>query len=360
MGLLDSEAGKRRLLSVEIPVIERYNEGRDPAYQDPARARWAARSCCATASSRAQRLPAGDAAGLQLPDGAAGNARADPAEALPAPARRADAVPVAAGHHAGDEPLGPGAVHLRLRHPGRLALAGVLRGLARDRRVAAAGSEVAAEVVASEAARRERDDPHGTCSPGRRRQRRDAGPRPALPRRRSRPASRSSSPTSTSRTTSNATSSPRRAVGRSQGRAGRGLAPASAGPTSTSACSPCDLLDPPTPGRDRGGRRDGRPRRVRRRQRARQVPLRRADAAARQAVDARRGALSGGIGGFVHWFVPGGPCYGCVASHLQRSVTVDEAQAPDYSQPGGPGPGDRPSRPSKASIEAIAGAARRW
>jgi len=33
MGLLDSEAGKRRLLSVEIPVLERYNEGRDPAYQ---------------------------------------------------------------------------------------------------------------------------------------------------------------------------------------------------------------------------------------------------------------------------------------------------------------------------------------
>jgi hypothetical protein len=29
MGLLENEAGKRRLLSVEIPVIERYNEGRD-------------------------------------------------------------------------------------------------------------------------------------------------------------------------------------------------------------------------------------------------------------------------------------------------------------------------------------------
>src|ERR1700687_5050153 len=33
MGLLDSEAGKRRLLTVEIPVIERYNEGRDPAFK---------------------------------------------------------------------------------------------------------------------------------------------------------------------------------------------------------------------------------------------------------------------------------------------------------------------------------------
>ena len=33
MGLLDSEAGKRRLLSIEIPVLERYNEGRDPVFK---------------------------------------------------------------------------------------------------------------------------------------------------------------------------------------------------------------------------------------------------------------------------------------------------------------------------------------
>jgi len=33
MSLLDSEAGKRRLLTIEIPVIERYNEGRDPAFR---------------------------------------------------------------------------------------------------------------------------------------------------------------------------------------------------------------------------------------------------------------------------------------------------------------------------------------
>ena len=33
MGLLDSEAGKRRLLSIEIPVIERYNAGRDADYR---------------------------------------------------------------------------------------------------------------------------------------------------------------------------------------------------------------------------------------------------------------------------------------------------------------------------------------
>src|SRR5207244_5947016 len=45
--------------------------------------------------------------------------------------------------------------------------------------------------------------------------------------------------------------------------------------------------------------------------------------------------LSGGIGGFVHAFVPGGPCYGCVASRLQRDVTVDKLPTPDYSHPGG-------------------------
>jgi molybdopterin/thiamine biosynthesis adenylyltransferase len=46
--------------------------------------------------------------------------------------------------------------------------------------------------------------------------------------------------------------------------------------------------------------------------------------------------LSGGIGGFVHVFLPGGPCYGCVASYLQRSVTVDNPPTPDYAAPSGP------------------------
>ncbi len=63
--------------------------------------------------------------------------------------------------------------------------------------------------------------------------------------------------------------------------------------------------------------------------------------------------LSGGIGGFVHWFVPGGPCYGCVASHLKRSATVDKPKAPDYSQPGDPV--EETTVPaSMASIHAIA------
>jgi molybdopterin/thiamine biosynthesis adenylyltransferase len=63
--------------------------------------------------------------------------------------------------------------------------------------------------------------------------------------------------------------------------------------------------------------------------------------------------LSGGIGGFVHWFVPGGPCYGCVASFLKRSLNVDKPPTPDYSQPGGPAP-EVTVPASKASIQFIA------
>jgi len=63
--------------------------------------------------------------------------------------------------------------------------------------------------------------------------------------------------------------------------------------------------------------------------------------------------LSGGIGGFVHWFVPAGPCYGCVASFLKRSIAVDKPNTPDYSQPGGPKETTVPA--SKASIAVVAG-----
>ena len=63
--------------------------------------------------------------------------------------------------------------------------------------------------------------------------------------------------------------------------------------------------------------------------------------------------LSGGIGGFVHLFKPDGPCYGCVASHLQRSAKVDNAPAPDYSAPGGPVP-ETTVPAGKAPIQAIA------
>jgi molybdopterin/thiamine biosynthesis adenylyltransferase len=64
--------------------------------------------------------------------------------------------------------------------------------------------------------------------------------------------------------------------------------------------------------------------------------------------------LSGGIGGFVHWFVPGGPCYGCVAGHLQRSMEVEKPATPDYSNPAG-AVAQTTIPASKASIEAIAG-----
>jgi molybdopterin/thiamine biosynthesis adenylyltransferase len=63
--------------------------------------------------------------------------------------------------------------------------------------------------------------------------------------------------------------------------------------------------------------------------------------------------LSGGIGGFVHWFVPDGPCYGCVAGHLQRSVQTEKEKAPDYAQPNG-AVQETTIPASKASIQAIA------
>ncbi len=63
--------------------------------------------------------------------------------------------------------------------------------------------------------------------------------------------------------------------------------------------------------------------------------------------------LAGGIGGFVHWFAPGGPCYGCVASFLRRSVNVDQSKPPDYSAPGGP-IAETTIPASRASIELIA------
>lgn len=64
--------------------------------------------------------------------------------------------------------------------------------------------------------------------------------------------------------------------------------------------------------------------------------------------------LSGGIGGWVHRFELGGPCYGCVASFLQRSVTdAPPTPAPDYSAPGGP-VAETTVPAGKAAISAIA------
>jgi molybdopterin/thiamine biosynthesis adenylyltransferase len=64
--------------------------------------------------------------------------------------------------------------------------------------------------------------------------------------------------------------------------------------------------------------------------------------------------LSGGIGGWVHRFMPNGPCYGCAASHLQRNATdTPPAPPPDYSNPGGPVQ-ETTIPATKASIEVIA------
>lgn len=63
--------------------------------------------------------------------------------------------------------------------------------------------------------------------------------------------------------------------------------------------------------------------------------------------------LSGGIGGFVHLFTADGPCYGCVASFLQRKVKVENAPAPDYSAPASP-LADATVPASRASIAAVA------
>lgn len=65
--------------------------------------------------------------------------------------------------------------------------------------------------------------------------------------------------------------------------------------------------------------------------------------------------LSGGIGGWVHRFAPGGPCYGCVASFLQRTVAEAPPEPlPDYSSAGTAIP-ETTIPASKASIEVIAG-----
>lgn len=62
--------------------------------------------------------------------------------------------------------------------------------------------------------------------------------------------------------------------------------------------------------------------------------------------------LSGGIGGWVHRFIVGEACYGCVASHLQRSIQTDQTRA-DYSQPQAAREETRIPA-SRASINAIA------
>jgi molybdopterin/thiamine biosynthesis adenylyltransferase len=63
--------------------------------------------------------------------------------------------------------------------------------------------------------------------------------------------------------------------------------------------------------------------------------------------------LSGGIGGWVHAFRAGEACYGCVASHLQRTVTTDNSPPPDYANPNA-AVEETTIPASKASISVIA------
>jgi len=64
--------------------------------------------------------------------------------------------------------------------------------------------------------------------------------------------------------------------------------------------------------------------------------------------------LSGGIGGWVHRFAPGGPCYGCVASFLQRAVTeAPPSPPPDYANPAS-AVAETTIPASRANIEVIA------
>ena len=127
MSLLDSEAGKRRLLTIEIPVIERYNEGRDPAFRIRVAPRRRRAGAAATASNRGTTSTSWKPGWCPaIPTVPPETRVLTAAETLSAPAGRPDAVPVAAGQHAGHQPLGSGALHLHLRRPGGLALAGVL------------------------------------------------------------------------------------------------------------------------------------------------------------------------------------------------------------------------------------------
>lgn len=68
--------------------------------------------------------------------------------------------------------------------------------------------------------------------------------------------------------------------------------------------------------------------------------------------------LSGGVGGWVHRFKSGGPCYGCVASHLQRAIPAahaDPAAPPtDYADPVRPVPANKASVAAIAALHALA------
>ena len=289
MSLLESEAGKRRLLSVEIPVIERYNEGRDPAFRIRLRQGRPARWCCATVSSRATTSTRWK--------------RAWSPAIRPCRRKRAVLTPLKhcphllegqtlclwrQGSTRATSRWDP-AVHLYLRRPGRLALAGLLRSLARNRRMAVAGSEMRKQSEATDSRRILcRRSPWLICS---RSARAAAGCRCWICSCRDPRITHVTliepdvyKPHNVERHLF-----PLSAVGKFKADlAEHGCK--DAGPTCEVRTLLCDLLRPGRSRRPSTKRRPGRHRRLCRGQRAGQVSLGRPDAPPRQAVDAGRGA----------------------------------------------------------------------
>ena len=125
-----------------MPAIERYNEGRDPDFRSGdagRRRRW----CC-----RYRLKPCHNVYQLETrllssyPTVPPETRVLTPLKHCPHLLEGQTLCLWRQGSTRRREPVGPGQVHLRVRRPGRVALAGVLRDLARDRRVAAAGGEV--------------------------------------------------------------------------------------------------------------------------------------------------------------------------------------------------------------------------
>ena len=197
---------------------------------------------------------------------------------------------------------------------------------------------------------------HGASVPGRRGQRRDAGAGHGLPRRAHHPrhARRAGRLQAAQRP-----SPPFPPVGRRPAQGGTGPALAAGAPARTSTCASSRATSPTRPSRERCTRSSRRPTSASAPPTTRRPSITSTRLMRQHARPWTLGeVLSGGIGGFVHCFVPSGPCYGCVASFLQRSVKVDDSPPPDYSAPGGPVVGNHHPRqqgadPAIASLHAL-------
>src|SRR5690349_15178342 len=143
MSLFETEAGKRRLLTVEIPVIERYNDGRAAEYQIKLHR-------MGTSLVLRYRLKPGHNAYDLETRLVSSYPTVPPETRVLTPLKHCphllegQTLCLSAGKYARQQPLGPFPVYLRVRHTGRVALAGVLRSLARNRRMALARSQVSA------------------------------------------------------------------------------------------------------------------------------------------------------------------------------------------------------------------------